>query len=615
MLQCNWWICPKISDRLFAAMHKTSDMKKLVPFIACIFFFYMASSQTNDAWQQKVDASLLEKTANGTTVDFLIILEKQADITDAKQLKTKDEKAQYVLEQLRQTANASQAGLLHFLEQKNAPHKPLFIVNLIKSNGDLALIQQLAERSEVAQILDNPSIQFDGPVERETSSLRTTDWGIQKVKADSVWAMGFRGQGVTVGGQDTGYEWQHPALKAQYRGYYAPTDTFDHNHNWHDAIHQISPLNNDSIPDPINNPCGIDSPEPCDDHNHGTHTMGTMAGLDGDNEIGLAPEASWCGCRNMERGWGTPFTYLECFQWFVAPTDLNDENPDPTKSPHVIANSWTCPEVEGCNPSNFAVMNLAVQNLKLAGTMVVVSAGNSGGNCSTVNAPAAIFESSFSVGATNINDTIAGFSSRGPVMVDGSGRLKPNISAPGVNIRSSIRNGEYATYSGTSMAGPYVAGVVALMISANPDLAGQVELIETIIEQTAVPLVTDQECDSIPGTQVPNYTYGYGRIDALEAVEEALSLIEPNAVTEQEVGEVRVFPNPFFGRLNLEVKNWNGELAFDIFDLNGRPMLHRDFSMKNGPFHQIDLPELIPGIYFYRLFYGGKMGQGKLIRQ
>ena len=584
-------------------------MKKIIPFTAFLAFFHLAFGQTNDDWQNKVDAILLEKAATGNPVDFLIMMEEQADVFAARQLKTKDEKATFVFEKLRQKATTSQAGLIQFLEQNNAPHESLFIVNAIKATGDLALIQLLAERPEVAQIQDNPSTFFGGPAEKATGTFRTIEWGIEKVNADDVWAMGFRGQGVTVGGQDTGYEWGHPALKNQYRGYFELFDSIDHNHNWHDAIHELNPVNAGS-----ENPCGLDSPEPCDDHNHGTHTMGTMIGVDGDNEIGLAPGADWCACRNMERGWGTPFTYLECFQWFIAPTDLNNENPDPSKSPHVINNSWSCPEGEGCNPGNFNVMNLAVQNLKLAGTVVVVSAGNSGSGCSTVSTPSAIFESSFTVGATDINDTIAGFSSRGPVMVDGSGRMKPDISAPGVGVRSSIRNGEYATFSGTSMAGPHVAGVVALIISANPDLAGQVELIETIIEQTAMPLTTEQECGGVPGTEVPNHTYGHGRIDALAAVEEAISLIVSPTENLPE-GEVRVFPNPFSGSLNFEVKNWSGELAVEIFDLNGRQVLNQDFSIKNNAVYRMDLSGQISGVYFYRVFSGGKMEQGKVVKR
>ncbi|RMF47227.1 MAG: DUF11 domain-containing protein, partial [Anaerolineae bacterium] len=150
--------------------------------------------------------------------------------------------------------------------------------------------------------------------------------------------------------------------------------------------------------------------------------------------------------------------------------------------------------------------------------MVVVSAGNSGPFCSTVSDPAAIYDAAFSVGATSSSDTIASFSSRGPVIVDGSNRMKPDISAPGVGIRSSVPGGGYqGGWSGTSMAGPHVAGLVALLLSAKPSLRGQVSAIENVITQSAVPRYTYDGCGGDTPTTLPNNTYGWGRIDAWAA--------------------------------------------------------------------------------------------------
>jgi serine protease AprX len=319
----------------------------------------------------------------------------------------------------------------------------------------------------------------------------------------------------------------------------------------------------------------------------------------------------------MERGNGSPFTYLECFQWFLAPTDLNNQNPDPTKAPHVINNSWYCSESEGCNPTNFFVMNQAVNSLRLAGVVVVVSAGNSGSGCGSVSTVPPMFDGSFSVGATAINDTIVGFSSRGPVTVDGSNRLKPNVSAPGANVRSSVPGGGYANFSGTSMAGPHVAGLVALIISANPDLAGKVDTIENIIEQTAVPKTTDQNCGNIPGTQVPNNTYGFGRVDALAAVEAAIALIPPpppSSTQEQVWLNVRVFPNPISDRLNVEVKNPVGDVQFELFDVSGRQVLLRNWTVAS-PTTSIDFSANPSGIYFYRILSDGALAQGKVVKK
>ncbi|HEX5111299.1 MAG TPA: S8 family serine peptidase, partial [Saprospiraceae bacterium] len=411
-------------------------MKKLLLItLGLATLIQLLQGQTTPAWHNKVSASLLEKTANGESAPFFILLNEQADVSAARSLETKNEKAAYVFHQLKDKATRTQKKVIAFLNTEQAPYQSFFIVNAIRTEGNQELIHLLAERSDVKKILNNAPMSFAAPVEKlsgDVDSRSAIEWGIDMINADDVWSMGFRGQGVLVGGEDTGYDWKHPALKKQYAGYIAEGDTANHNYAWHDAIHNISPLSGDSI-----NPCGLDVKEPCDDYGHGTHTMGTMIGLDGDNEIGVAPEAKWCACRNMERGNGSPFTYLECFEWFLAPTDLNNENPDPTKAPDVINNSWGCPPSEGCDSTNWEILDIAVNNLRTAGTVVVVSAGNSGSGCGSVRDPAAIYQNSFTVGATAENDTIANFSSRGPVTIDGSNRLKPNVSAPGVRVRST----------------------------------------------------------------------------------------------------------------------------------------------------------------------------------
>ena len=566
-----------------------------------------------ESWMNKVSPSLLSEFSNKDEVECLILLKDTPELKRAKALRSKQEKGAYVFSKLKSTAYASQVDLKNWLKAKGRSVQSLYIVNTIKTTINEEILQEITERPEVKSVMPNPRISLSLPDNRSSSSIREAQWGVQKIKADSVWAMGITGENVVVGGQDTGYEWHHPALIDSYRGYDSDLDTAIHDYNWHDAIYELNPLNNDTIPDPSNNPCGLQVDEPCDDHKHGTHTMGTMVGKDGVEEIGIAPDAKWCGCRNMDRGWGTPFTYLECFQWFLAPTDLNNENPDPDLAPHVINNSWACPIEEGCDSSNLEVMNQAVRHLRLAGIVVVVSAGNEGGACETVLNPAAIFNESFSVGATNESDTIAGFSSRGPVTVDGSGRLKPNVVAPGVRIRSSLLNGTYGNLRGTSMAGPHVAGVVALMISANPSLAGQVDTIEAIIQSTAVPLITDQECDSISGTQVPNHTYGYGRIDALAAVREALARSSSNTGPPI-LDFAKVFPNPVRDRLYVDMQGFQGPSMLNLIDGTGQSVVDHQLLKLNRELYSIDLSLLPSGIYYYRITANDAVQSGKIIK-
>lgn len=492
--------------------------------VLLLLCFFGMSLSAQQGWRDKVNAEVLDPAERGQSIGFMVVFGPQPDLSALPNIRAKERRATYVFGQLTGHALIVQEEAANILQQQLLPFRTLWIANALATEGDLELIGQLARLPEVAEILPDPEVRFSGPVGSSSAGgadSRAQTYGIGNIKADQVWALGYTGQNVVVGGQDTGYEWDHPAIKDRYRGWNAGTATASHDYNWHDAISTNGSGNSGT------NPCGYDLTTPCDDNKHGTHTMGTMVG-GADNagtDIGVAPGASWIGCRNMERGVGTPSTYIECFQWFLAPTDTNDANPDPAKAPHVIANSWGCPPSEGCNTGNFSVMETAMNNLRSAGTVIVVSAGNSGSSCSTIEDPAAIFANSFTVGATSSTDQIASFSSRGAVTVDGSDRRKPDVSAPGVSVRSAVLNGQYQSLSGTSMAGPHVAGAVALIISANPALAGQVDQIETILENTARPRTSTQTCNGTAGTSIPNNTYGYGIIDAEAAVQEALALL------------------------------------------------------------------------------------------
>ncbi len=484
----------------------------------------------------------------------------RADLSGAAALSDKAEKGRYVYEALCAAAdNPAQKALLRRLDELGLPHRSLVLVNAVVVEAPPAVLEEIAQSPVVCRLHADPPVRRPEPVRYNVQGTRggppMLAWGLSYMRADSVWALGINGQGVIIGGQDTGYDWDHFALRPNYAGWDGAAA--DHNYRWHDAIHALNPLNNDTTNLPTNNPCGLDVAEPCDDGGHGTHTMGTMAGLQdtSGNPIGVAPGARWIGCRNMERGWGSPSTYLECFEFFLAPTDLSGQNPDPARAPHVINNSWGCPPIEGCDPSNFALMDQAIENLRAAGIVVVVSAGNDGPACATVQNPAAIFEGSFSVGATDFNGQIAAFSSRGGVEIDSSGRPKPNVAAPGVAVYSSVPGNGYAFNSGTSMAGPHVVGLVALVISANPALAGQVEAIETIIEQSAVPAYDTVDCSGVAGTAHPNNTYGWGIVDAVRAVQ----LAQQWTGTAQPIrGEadngLLLAPNPFSEFLRVQWK-------------------------------------------------------------
>jgi serine protease AprX len=509
-------------------------------FILSAFFgFFLIQNLT--AQNPKISQKLLENfKKNNNRIEMIAILAAQADVSDAEQISDWGERGRYVHETLANLAEATQPNALNICAAFGEKPRSFWIANMISVSGNQQLAEALAALPEISQVVESTPFHVETPIDpqddRGESAARnaiTYEWGIQKIEADSVWIKhGKRGNGIVIGGADTGYKWDHPALKAAYRGWNG--SMADHNYNWHDAIHQRDSIHYQDD----NNACGYNSNVPCDDGSHGTHTMGTMVGKDSIDPasvqyIGVAPDARWIGCRNMERGYGTPITYSECFQWFLSPTDLNNANPNPSKRPHVINNSWGCPPDEGCNTavgSTHWIIRTTLNNLRNAGTVVVVSAGNSGSNCHTIDTPAAIYAGSYTIGASNISDGIANFSSRGKVTVDSSNRQKPQIVAPGVNVRSSVPPSNYANFSGTSMAGPHTAGAVALLLNCVPTMIGNVSQVENLLNANSksLPNASTQVCDGVAmpagNPTIPNPIWGYGRLDIDKTVSAALTL-------------------------------------------------------------------------------------------
>jgi subtilisin family serine protease len=302
-----------------------------------------------------------------------------------------------------------------------------------------------------------------------------------------------------VGSADTGVQWDHPALKSHYRGWNGTT--VDHDYNWHDATSQHSPT-------------------PIDPNDHGTFTTSEMVGDDGaGNQVGVAPGAQWIACRNMDAGGnGAPSLYTECFEFMMAPYPVGGDPSmgDPSLAPDSINNSWVCPTSEGCSVNTLLAI---VDAVRAAGIFPAMAAGNNGSGCSTVDTPPATYDSAVSVGATNISNQISSFSSRGPVTADGSNRLKPDLSAPGENIRGAVPgNGYQSGWQGTSMAAPHVAGGVALLWQAKPTLVGDIDGTEAKLTSTAHHLKSSQNCGGTGG-KTPNNVFGWGIINLPAAVQ------------------------------------------------------------------------------------------------
>lgn len=472
-------------------------------------------TQEQNVAMNKVAPWVLERTANGATAEFLVVMNEQADLSGAEALKTKREKGRFVRDALWNKAQATQGEMLKALEARGVQYRSFYIVNMVLVKGDQSLALELAARPDVRRVDGNPVIHnvLPQPTEETDAGPRpdapaAVEPGINHTRAPEVWAQGYTGQGVVVGAADTGYRWDHLALKNHYRGWNGAVA--NHNFNWHDSIHSGG------------GSCGANSVTPCDDNGHGTHTAGTAIGDDGVvNQVGMAPGAKWIGCRNMDQGNGTPATYTECFEFFLAPYPVGGTpaQGDPDFAPDVTTNSWGCPPSEGCSASS---LQAAVEAQRAAGIMTVVAAGNSGSSCSTVSDPPAIYDASYTVGALNTGtDNIASFSSRGPVTLDGSGRQKPDIAAPGTSTRSSTRTTttSYGSLSGTSMATPHVAGAVALLWSVQPALRNNIDQTETILNNATFHIAS-ATCSSSGG--FPNNVFGYGRLDIKSAVDQGL---------------------------------------------------------------------------------------------
>jgi subtilisin family serine protease len=485
--------------------------------------------------------------ANDGEVSILVMLKDQPDIAALAAAATaaahqgespearRIARIALVYQELTSHALQSQAALRAWLDSEGIPYRGHYLLNMVTVSGDAALVEALRRRDDVARLDANPQIDMMhsgdasysarapggmsawnyaakwariGQTPQSATASNTT-YGIAATRAPEVWALGYTGQGITLASQDTGVQWDHPALRSHYRG--TSGETADHTYNWLDAIPDTGNFG-DSCAGLL---------EPCDDQGHGTHTVGTMVGTTAVITYGIAPGAQWMGCRNMRGGKGTPETYTTCFEFFLAPYPAGGDpfrEGRPELAPHIINNSWGCPPSEGCNKDS---LRQVVETVRAAGLMVVASTGNAGSSCSSVIDPIAIYDATFSVGAHDANGNLAGFSSRGPVTVDGSGRLKPDLTAPGVNVLSTHRFGGTATLSGTSMASPHVAGAVALIWSAAPWLVGEIDLTEQVLLKSATPVYSDR-CGTAGEDVSPNPAYGYGKLDVAAAVEMAM---------------------------------------------------------------------------------------------
>lgn len=340
-------------------------------------------------------------------------------------------------------------------------------------------IRAIAKNSQVKSIIFDSEVRLDLPTQKTFwGAVSGPTWGLKKLSIPRVWEeLNLTGKGVRVGILDTGYS-KHPALDGRIE--------ISRSFTW-----------------------GKDDGKPNDGHGHGTHCLGTIGGsvVEG-RQIGVAPGVRYLvGKIFNNKGVGGLSGILKGMQWMADP----DQNPNTQDQPALVSNSWG---VSWKEPHRIEALHRAVKTWKEQGIVPVFAAGNNGYRPATILLPAA-FEESISVGATDSEDRVASFSSRGPGRYMDHESGKPDVTAPGVSVYSSDadpRKGKYSYRTGTSMAAPHVAGIIALMLEANPRLT--TEEIRSILGKAAVDL----------GERGYDFAYGWGRVDGFEAVREALEL-------------------------------------------------------------------------------------------
>src|SRR6266511_1249482 len=441
----------------------------------------------------KVAAKVRAEIATKGKATFWVTLSEAADVRHANRLPDKAQKGAYVYRTKTEQAARSQAGLRRLLTERKADFTPFWIVDTVKVTADAALVAEIAARPEVKIVDADQPVVLPVPV-RGTSLAPGPggiEWNVDRVNAPRVWhQLGVHGEGITVASIDTGVDYTHPALAGKYRGRRAD-GTVDHNYNWFDPAHACP------------------TAAPCDNVGHGTHTMGTMVGgeqPDGADQIGVAPAATWISAKGCESYFCSREALLAAGQWILAPTDLAGRNPRPDLAPDVVNNSWGSGVLDPW-------YSQIVDSWVAAGIFPAFSNGNAGPACGTTGSPGG-YNASYSSGALDADNMVAPFSSRGAGM---NGDIKPDIAAPGVDVRSSLPGGAYGSYSGTSMAAPHTAATVALMWSAAPALVADIAATRQILDSTAVD-TPDQTCG---GTDADNNVYGQGRLDAWAAVQAA----------------------------------------------------------------------------------------------
>jgi serine protease AprX len=418
---------------------------------------------TND----KISATLSSKIAESPAAEqipVIIVLNNQNIQFNNVQGKSKIESEQQNIMNLLNEAKSS---------KKAQKIKPIHIVNAVAATVTPEVLAALAQRPDILKIEPDEVVSIADdqllPLKQKNpSGFRKSDaWGVDKIGAPKVWQQGITGKGITVAVIDSGIDATHPDL-----------DDLDDNSGTKDpkVVGWVDYINGKK--------------SPYDDFGHGTRIAGIISGTGASGvRTGVAPGTKLIGAKVFDQsGSGYMSDVILAFEWAVK------------NGARIISFSGG-----GLHNSSFTI---AMDKVVAAGVIPIVAAGNSGPDSKTITCPGDEINST-TVGATNTSDFICFFSSRGPVDLYKRHYIKPDVSAPGIDITSTVPvwyGCSYENMSGTSVAAPYVSGTVALMLEKNPTL--KPSEIKQILESTAVDL----------GPVGKDNKYGSGRINSYEAV-------------------------------------------------------------------------------------------------
>jgi len=512
------------------------NMKKVIIFM-CVVLLQLPTVQANQPKNKasKIDFKLAQKLRSPVLSSFLfedplipVIIEFKDKVDLKNIIGHKKNRHEKIIRQLKNQSQRSKKRLQTILAWNGITQiEPLWLINAISVKVPASLIDQIALMPKVAKIrLDYEfSLQIIEPAATTGNALPGTN--LTQIGAPDVWLQGVTGNGIVVANMDTGVDIDHSLMSASWRG---------GGNSWYDPNCQPAPGQNPIFFTPSatcpSAPTGMTDQEfyaiPRDKAGtgststtgHGTGTMSVMVGgVDtvSNTAIGVAPGAQWIAVKMFrDDGLATVTGTHKGFQWLLDP----DNNPATNDAPDIVNNSWA---LSGTNIDTCVLdYQQDIRALRDAGIAVVFAAGNNGGlgDPNTSLSPGNIPQS-FAVGAVNSQDQMASFSSRGPGPVGtvcGEGYF-PEIVAPGVSIHmadaGSIANvfDLYQNNSGTSFAAPHVAGSMALLMEAFPNLS--VGALESLLEYSAVDINAATE----PG---PDQNAGYGRIDVSAAYDYAI---------------------------------------------------------------------------------------------